>query len=135
MTVIVYKATSCTGESAHFGVESAARAWARSSGKVERIELRDPPEISLVKSGSDEPIDIDDRYAGRLALLLECMLIDPNGYWNEAANLLDEYKAEWDKVNPRPPTFMGEPMPPERKARLMAMKAQRAAMSTQSEKP
>ncbi|MGE5623105.1 MAG: hypothetical protein ACM3WS_08120 [Bacillota bacterium] len=80
------------------------------------------------------PNDIDDRYAGRLAMLLECMLIDPNRFWNEAAQLLDEYKAEWEKVNPQPPTFMGEPMPPERKARLLALRAAReiaAAPSTE----
>lgn len=71
---------------------------------------------------------IDSEYAGRLALLLECMLIDPNSYWNEAAALLDEYKAEWEKVNPSPPPFMSEPMPPDRKARLMAMKVQREAL-------
>ena len=32
---------------------------------------------------------------------------------------------DWEKVNPSPPTFMGEPMPPERRARLLEMKAKR----------
>lgn len=71
---------------------------------------------------------IDEHYASRLAFLLECMLVDSAGHWNEAANLLDEYKAELDKINPPPPTFMGEPMPPDRKARLVAMKEDRAAL-------
>lgn len=53
---------------------------------------------------------IDAVYAGRLALMLECALIDPNGYFDAACALLEEYKAEWDKVNPPPPTFMGEPV-------------------------
>lgn len=53
---------------------------------------------------------IDEHYASRLAFALECMLVDPHGHWNEAAALLDEYKAEWEKVNPSPPTFMGEPV-------------------------
>ncbi|MCL6470127.1 MAG: hypothetical protein AAFO57_00210 [Pseudomonadota bacterium] len=53
---------------------------------------------------------IDEHYAGRLALMLECALIDPNGYFDAACALLDKYKAEWDKVNPPPPTFMGEPI-------------------------
>jgi hypothetical protein len=68
---------------------------------------------------------IDSVFASRLAFMLECMLVDPNGHWDEAVNLLDAYKAEWEKVNPSPPTFMGEPMPPERKARFLEMKAGR----------
>lgn len=77
----------------------------------------------LCKRGSA----IDEHYASRLAFMLECMLVDSHGHWQEAASLLDEYKAEWDKVNPPPQTFMGEPMPPERKARLLDMKAARIA--------
>ncbi len=61
---------------------------------------------------------IDDRFGGRLALMLECAILNPNGYFYEACALLDEYKAEWEKVNPSPPTFMGEPMPSDRSARL-----------------
>lgn len=72
---------------------------------------------------------IDEHYASRLAFLLECMLVDPHGHWNEAVALLDEYKAEWEKVNPSPPTFMGEPMPPERRERLANAMANRAETS------
>ncbi len=57
---------------------------------------------------------IDEHYASRLAFMLECMLVDSQGHWNEAAKLLDEYKSEWEKVNPPPPTFMGEPIPKDR---------------------
>jgi DNA repair exonuclease SbcCD ATPase subunit len=68
---------------------------------------------------------IDARFCGRLALILECAILDPHGHFELACQLLEEYKAEWDKVNPSPPTFMGEPMPPERRARLLEMKAKR----------
>lgn len=60
-------------------------------------------------------LHIDSEYASRLAFMLECMLVDSHGHWEAAAKLLDEYKAEWEKVNPSPPTFMGEPMPPDRR--------------------
>ena len=60
---------------------------------------------------------IDDRFGGRLALMLECAILNPAGYFDEACALLDEYKAEWEKVNPSPPTFMGEPIPAERRER------------------
>ena len=66
---------------------------------------------------------IDARFCGRLALILECAILDPHGHFELACQLLEEYKAEWEKVHPSPPTFMGEPMPPERRARLLEMKA------------
>lgn len=68
---------------------------------------------------------IDDRFGGRLALMLECAILNPNGYFDDACRLLDEYKAEWEKVNPSPPTFMGEPIPQDRKARLLKMQKER----------
>ena len=45
----VYKATSAYGSSCHFGVESAARAWAGTNGTVERIEVREPPVLTVVQ--------------------------------------------------------------------------------------
>ena len=66
---------------------------------------------------------IDARVCGRLALILECAILDPHGHFELACQLLEEYKAEWEKVHPSPPTFMGEPMPPERRARLLEMKS------------
>jgi len=71
---------------------------------------------------------IGDRFAHRLAILLECALLDPTGTWNDGLKLLDEYRAAHEAEYPSMPTFMGEPMPPERKARLMEMKAQREAL-------
>ncbi|WP_104565633.1 hypothetical protein [Ralstonia mannitolilytica] len=52
---------------------------------------------------------IDAHYAGKLAFMLECMTWDADGNFDNACALLEEYKAEWDKVNPTP-TFMGEPV-------------------------
>ncbi len=68
---------------------------------------------------------IDSEFASRLAFMLECMLVDSHGHWDAAARLLDEYKAAWERVNPSPPTFMGEPMPQERVDRLREMRAKR----------
>jgi hypothetical protein len=36
--------------------------------------------------------DIGDRFAHRLAIMLECALLDPTGTWNDAHQLLDEYR-------------------------------------------
>lgn len=72
---------------------------------------------------------IDSHFAGRLAFMLECVILDPHGNFDGACNLLDEYKAEWEKVNPSPPTFMGEPMPPERRERLESALANRKKTS------
>lgn len=36
--------------------------------------------------------DIGDRFAHRLAVMLECALLNPNGAWNDAHKLLDEYR-------------------------------------------
>jgi hypothetical protein len=85
--------------------------------------------IALAQRGRE----IDEYYAQHLALELECMLIDPHEWWDSAAKVLDAYKAAWSEINPGPPTFMGEPVPPERKAIYAAIRAQRAA--AQGEKP
>ena len=53
----VYKATTAYGSSCHFGVESAARAWAGTNGTVDRIELRNPPALTVV------PADDTPRWA------------------------------------------------------------------------
>ena len=87
--------------------------------QTENIKLRaELAEMCVIRG-------IDDRFGGRLALMLECAILNPNGYFDESCRLLDEYKAEWEKVNPSPPTFMGEPMPSERLERLREMKANR----------
>lgn len=37
--------------------------------------------------------EVGSAYAHRLAVMLECALLDPTGTWNEAHALLDEYRA------------------------------------------
>lgn len=120
---VVYKATNVYGESAHFGVRSAALAWAK-SGTVDELPVRD---LRIVPTLSAQ--NIDDRYAGRLAFMLECLIVDYHGHWDAACKLLDEYKAEWDRVNPQPPTFMGEPMPIERRERFEKLRNDRAEIA------
>ncbi len=36
--------------------------------------------------------DISDRFTHRLAVMLECAVLDPNGTFNDACALLDEYR-------------------------------------------
>lgn len=70
---------------------------------------------------------IDEMYASRMAFALECLIVDYHGHWQSACDLLDEYKREWEKINPSPPTFMGEPMPADRRERLADMREGRKA--------
>jgi hypothetical protein len=74
-------------------------------------------------------LQIDSEYASRLAFMLECVVLDPHGHFEAACTLLDQYKAAWEKVNPSPPTFMGEPMPADRRERLANLVANRAETS------
>jgi|GEM_PF-3732869 hypothetical protein len=46
--------------------------------------------------------EIDSHYASRLAFALECVIVDQHGHWDAACKLLDEYKAEWERINPAP---------------------------------
>lgn len=41
---------------------------------------------------SESVEDIGDRFAHRLAIMLECALLDPTGTWNDAHALLAEYQ-------------------------------------------
>ena len=38
---------------------------------------------------------IDSSYAHRLAIMLECMCIDPVSNWDDAIKLVDEYHKAW----------------------------------------
>ena len=53
---------------------------------------------------------VDGQYAHRLAVMLECALLDKTGCWNEAHRTLDEYRAAVHAIDPPLPTFMGEPI-------------------------
>lgn len=70
---------------------------------------------------------IDSTYASKLAFMMECLIVDYHGHWQAACDLLDEYKGEWEAINPSPPTFMGEPMPTERRERLKDLSQGRKA--------
>lgn len=112
-------------------LSEARRIVEQQRGEIERLRqevtmLRqeyaaDTVEIAEMKArlADVEAINsIDARFCGRLALILECVILDPHGHFDLACQLLEEYNAEWEKVNPSPPTFMGEPMPHGTTARL-----------------
>lgn len=48
---------------------------------------------------------IDNKYASLLALTLECMILDPERWHDDAVRVLDEYRSEWNKLNPSPSPF------------------------------
>ena len=110
-------------------IEGLAEALAETSDEhlkdlVQRRLLHDAPDTALEAIAAIDaalaqaapaiteqaPESIGDRYAHRLAVMLECALLDPNGTWNDAHKLLDEYRAEHERIHPSPPTFMGEPL-------------------------
>ncbi len=47
-------------------------------------------------------------YAHRLAVALECALLDKTGHWDMAHKVLDEYREATARAGGNPPTFMGE---------------------------
>lgn len=67
----VYKATSAYGSCCHFGVESTARAWAGTNGTVERIEVREPPVLTVVQK-PDELMRLRGEAAVMRELLRRC---------------------------------------------------------------
>lgn len=119
MSEVVYKATNITGDTAHFGERSAAVAWAK-SGTVEAVPLKHLRLVPLVADCGQacnacgmlckQGRRIDEHFAHRLSIALECMLIDPDRNRQHAEETLEAYKAAWETVNPSPPTFMGEPV-------------------------
>ena len=64
-----------------------------------------------------EPIDamteVADRFAHRMALVLECVLMGNSSdrWWNEGHELIGEYRSAMNAIHEREsPTFMGEPV-------------------------
>ena len=51
----------------------------------------------------------DQSYAHRLAVMLECALLDRRGTWDDGHALLGEYRAACAMPD-EPQTFMGEPL-------------------------
>lgn len=62
--------------------DSTHRKMVTSAIQTLRARLAQPCQLS-----------VSDIYAHRLALMLECALLNPNGVWNEAHELLNEYRA------------------------------------------
>ncbi len=61
----------------------------------------------------DEMQDIADRYAHRMAMTLECVLMDRSSdrWWDEGMQLISEYRMAMNAIHEREsPTFMGEPV-------------------------
>lgn len=114
----VYLAQRLGGETCHFGVESTARAWAGKSGTVQAVHVNTPPDLRLVPDCGQkcnacgmlckQGRRLDEHFAHRLSIALECMLIDPDRNRQHAEETLEAYKAAWETVNPSPPTLMGE---------------------------
>jgi hypothetical protein len=48
--------------------------------------------IAIRARGAGMTDDIGERFAHRLAVMLECALLDPVGTWNDGHALLDEYR-------------------------------------------
>jgi hypothetical protein len=61
-----------------------------------------------------EPMtDVADRYAHRMAMVLECVLMDraSDRWWNEAMQVLSEYRTAMNAIHEQhSPTHMGEPL-------------------------
>jgi hypothetical protein len=56
--------------------------------------------------------EVGSAYAHRLAIMLECALLDRAGTWEDGNALLDEYRAACRAAAPSSelPTFLGEPV-------------------------
>lgn len=49
-------------------------------------------------------------HAPKLALDLECMCLDPNGWYETAIESVCRYKGDLEALFPQDPTYMGEPV-------------------------
>jgi hypothetical protein len=54
--------------------------------------------------------EVGSAYAHRLAIMLECALLDRPGTWEDGHALLDEYRAACRAAAPEAPTFLGAPV-------------------------
>lgn len=74
-TQTVWKATTTSGETCHFGVASAARAWAGRNGTVKEITLHAPPNAERLEVLERESIELFDRERLQHAAELACGLL------------------------------------------------------------
>jgi len=61
----------------------------------------------------DQMTEVADRFAHRMALVMECVLMGNSSdrWWNEGWQLLGEYRSAMNAIHEREsPTFMGEPV-------------------------
>lgn len=100
-------APDSTPEIALDRIEKLRKAEAAREWKKERDELYADLQIceealALTNVGAE--------YAHRLAIMLECALLDRQGSWDDGHALLAEYRAACERASPSPPMFMGEPV-------------------------
>lgn len=117
----IASAWHAAGQTAGTNVEQAiimVRAILARAASEPRVEG------ALSESSADE---ILANHASRLAFELECCLFDNQRFFDQACAALGAYKADVEKLYPSPPTFMGEPIPAERKERYRNMRQERAA--------
>ena len=75
-SLFVYKATSSTGDTCHFGIESAAKAWAK-GGTVEAIKVREfklhtsSPTAAPVGERELPPLPSYARWEERIKMLMQ----------------------------------------------------------------
>ena len=63
-----------------------------------------------VHKGYIHELEILANHTHKLALNLECMVLNPDSFYDESCNSLDAYRTDLEKLHPNPPTFMGEPI-------------------------
>ena len=95
-------------------IEAMKQAVVYFEHMVRTLKLRDQSEPAqllfklrqaIEQAEKQEAWNIDSKYASLLALTLECMILDPRRWHDDAVKVLDQYRAEWDKLNPSPSPF------------------------------
>lgn len=80
------------------------------TGRNDVLEILDECEDEIAKLCDALKLKTaGDEYAHRLAVMLECALLDRRGAWDDGHALLAEYRAAC-RMADEPPTFMGEPL-------------------------
>ena len=90
------------GSYVHHSTDAAWQAW-QAACAWQREQL-DP---------ADAMTEVADRFAHRMALVLECVLMGNSSdrWWNEGHELIGEYRSAMNAIHEREsPTFMGEPV-------------------------
>lgn len=83
------------------------------------------------KSIPDEMSEVADRFAHRMALVLECVLMDRQSdrWWNDGMQLIGEYRSAMNEIHEREsPTHMGEPLIREGVGKIRSGEAMKEAL-------